>query len=941
MAEDARHTHPLMGVVICCTSISAETRSILANKAIAMGATHRTDLTSDVTHLIVGDLDTPKYKYVAKNRLDVKVVNASWVDAMHEKWIAGEDIKVWEYEKTHRFLPLYGLMVSVTNIADGDERAQIQATLQQNGAAYHPDLTRHVTHLIAAVAEGRKYDFARQWQLKVVAPEWLYDSIERGMALDEACYDPILPKEQIGVGARPLPPAPKTPAAGTGREDAGSAIDSHTRLQQDDLSQIGKRKIRENITRRIEGQSQSIWEDIMGQAGNSKAKKRDEWDESREETSESIQKPKARRARNTVEDDDEDENEEQTKPSDIGQQLESTHLGMFAGKLFCIYGFEERKLSVLEAAISSHFGTVYSFTDLQSKNRDMSDYRQCIIVVPEIFQTSTHLAIEKLGIPNVEILVVSYWWLERCLHLKNFILPAPPSARRDIMDFVCFPFSSNLPLNGFGELEITTTGFSGIDATHISKLIKLTGAKYSDTLTYKQTTAVICAVESGKSEKAQSAREWGIPVISLNWLRDCIEEEKLLEFDEYIHDVKRKRPSTDNPEQRKRRRSVNDNNSDQIEVVDQANVGNIVDGQSGSSKNVTPKSGKKVSQDNGDESVVLGGCVVVVNGNLPGDGSDSRQHGVAALKRISRKLGATVNPTITEHYPNVTHYITMSGVLSPQHEIAKGISGCHIVTPEWLYMCQKNLKKVDETLYALNSEDATSGEKSSKKVLVSRPNSKPRRAPFEVDDSEEQSEDIQIAESRNVNRSSSSTILATKEGGLPQSAVATDDIAKPMANVAKNVKPAITELLKLGIDKISSALDKPKRPRGKLQGRATANMSALSEAKANSRENSFSTSSLGGSIALSDGSLKRRDSGESSNASGASGDVEGFGFTQFPPQSQVVSYADPEAQRERKRMIDKLNGLEASDTPGKSAKEVKGTVVQDAYSTKRTTRSNQ
>lgn len=286
----------------------------------------------------------------------------------------------------------------------------------------------------------------------------------------------------------------------------------------------------------------------------------------------------------------------------------------------------------------------------------------------------------------------------------------------------------------------------------------------------------------------------------------------------------------------------------------------------------------------------------------------------------------------------MTHYITMPGVLSPQHEIAKGTSGCHIVAPEWLYMCQKNLKKVDETLYALNSEDAAPGEKSSKKVLVSRPNSKPRRAPFEVDDSEEEIVDKQIAESRNANQSSSSTILATKQGGLAQSTVATDDIAKPMANVAKNVKPAITELLKLGIDKISSALDKPKKPRGKLQGRATSNMSALSEMKQNSRENSFSTSSLGGSISVSDGSLKRRDSGESS--SGASGGVEGFNFTQFPPQSQVVSYADPEAQRERKRMIDKLNGLETSDAPGKYV-EVKGTVVQDAYNTKRTTRSNQ
>jgi len=81
-----------------------------------MGAIHRQDLTSDVTHLIVGDTDTPKYKYVAKNRIDVKAVYAEWVVAMHERWINGEDIKVAEFEEQYKYPPFLGLKVSVTNI---------------------------------------------------------------------------------------------------------------------------------------------------------------------------------------------------------------------------------------------------------------------------------------------------------------------------------------------------------------------------------------------------------------------------------------------------------------------------------------------------------------------------------------------------------------------------------------------------------------------------------------------------------------------------------------------------------------------------------------------------------------------------------------------------------------------------------------------------------
>lgn len=100
------------------TLLTYFSKSDLSSKAMAMGAVHRQDLTSDVTHLVVGDPDTPKYKYVARNRIDVKVVDAGWVAAMHEKWITGEDIKISDFEEEHKFPPFLGLKISVTNISD-------------------------------------------------------------------------------------------------------------------------------------------------------------------------------------------------------------------------------------------------------------------------------------------------------------------------------------------------------------------------------------------------------------------------------------------------------------------------------------------------------------------------------------------------------------------------------------------------------------------------------------------------------------------------------------------------------------------------------------------------------------------------------------------------------------------------------------------------------
>ena len=79
-----------------------------------LGAQHRLDLTSDVTHLIVGDWDTPKFKYVAKERPDVKVVKPAFVEAVRELWMREDDINVEELEYEHRWRALENLKICLT-----------------------------------------------------------------------------------------------------------------------------------------------------------------------------------------------------------------------------------------------------------------------------------------------------------------------------------------------------------------------------------------------------------------------------------------------------------------------------------------------------------------------------------------------------------------------------------------------------------------------------------------------------------------------------------------------------------------------------------------------------------------------------------------------------------------------------------------------------------
>lgn len=83
-----------------------------------MGAEHKYDLTSDVTHLIIGSVTTTKYQYVARERPDVKVVLPTFIQAVRDTWLAGEEPDVAALESEHRAPPLYGLKICLTGFEE-------------------------------------------------------------------------------------------------------------------------------------------------------------------------------------------------------------------------------------------------------------------------------------------------------------------------------------------------------------------------------------------------------------------------------------------------------------------------------------------------------------------------------------------------------------------------------------------------------------------------------------------------------------------------------------------------------------------------------------------------------------------------------------------------------------------------------------------------------
>ncbi|KAL8873318.1 MAG: hypothetical protein Q9174_001194 [Haloplaca sp. 1 TL-2023] len=214
-----------------------------------MGAVHKLDLTSDVTHLIVGDADTPKYKFVAKERPDVQCLLPTWVEALRELWMAGGEPDVKALEIQHRLPTLHNLRVCVTGFEDMAFRKKIEEDVNKNGGEYRANLTKDVTHLIAKEPSGAKYTYATDWKIKIVAVEWLDQTLERGMILDENLYSLLLAPTERGRNAW--------------NRRVSSTSSLGKRSFDGDTTSSGPRKLRRTASTRLASQNNGFWDTIV------------------------------------------------------------------------------------------------------------------------------------------------------------------------------------------------------------------------------------------------------------------------------------------------------------------------------------------------------------------------------------------------------------------------------------------------------------------------------------------------------------------------------------------------------------------------------------------------------------------------------------------------------------------------------------------------------
>ena len=318
-----------------------------------MGAIHKFDLTSDVTHLIVGDSDTPKYKFVAKERPDVKCLLPSWIDAVRVSWMEGGETDVTALEIAHGLPTLTGLKICVTGFDDCTLRTtyygkfvklisvtvvyrkEIEDLINNNGGDYRGNLTKDVTHLIAKEPAGAKYNYAGQWGIKTVSFEWLEQSLERGMILEENLYHLLLPPAERGRNAW--------------IRKSFSTTSLGKRARDDEIIPPNARKLRRTASARLSTHNSGLWTEINGVQIKAEESKADAWDEPQKEAVYYHTPPETSQAKSSSA-------AQATAPSQILKRSQSEanvssvlrkapkQEGLFNAKTFLLRGFDEKKV---------------------------------------------------------------------------------------------------------------------------------------------------------------------------------------------------------------------------------------------------------------------------------------------------------------------------------------------------------------------------------------------------------------------------------------------------------------------------------------------------------------------------------------------------------------------------------------------------------------------
>lgn len=339
------------------------------------------------------------------------------------------------------------------------------------------------------------------------------------MILEESLFALDIPTAEQGKGAWNRCQPPKSPLGKRSRDPISNGEE-------------GKRKIRRTLSTRINSQQGQIWGDIVGgSAATTPVLNGGQWEAASDAPANGVLQV----ARSMVI--QPQQHLATQRIADIQPMFELAQGGALDGCRVAIHGFSPRHENVLRKHIISHDAEVVASLNELAAGSAMRRF----IIVPHNMPRQ-----ELPRLPCEHAQLVTEFWVERCLEAKIFLDPETYRLGRPFTEY---------PLPGFENLKVCSTGLSGVQILHISKVISLLGAKYEENFSPEHSVLIFSPDRPIRPEKLKFAQTWGVPLVSVEWFYESVrlgtrQPYKPYLYSEYGHQSRKKAADKVRPQSR-------------------------------------------------------------------------------------------------------------------------------------------------------------------------------------------------------------------------------------------------------------------------------------------------------------------------------------------------------------------------------------------------------
>ncbi|CCF55585.1 hypothetical protein KAFR_0A01470 [Kazachstania africana CBS 2517] len=438
---------PFHDITFCTTCIKDETlfKSIY-KKIIKLGGTCSNDLTRKVNVLIIGNsndaIHSPKYKFAAKSRNDIIFIYYRTILELYQLWKSGNDITLQSHYKFKsikndriRMLNVLDLKFSfftlknfyifigrihnfhnIDGIQDLDHIANQLNCINCNSKDFRKDIKSNYPNsdiiFINDNLDGYRTKAAIELNIPIVHYKWLLDCQKRNAILQ---YDPYYLVENVQ----------DKPFDKIG-SDAYDFWDQIGEMKPTSLLVNESTTSHVNLTNKFKPQADKLWNRALSSTENSSVTR-------------------------------------ENKHNSMDLQMDANDSSKDSNRIFqnCIFQihdkFPQKHHDILFKVITENEGIISTSDSLEPQ----------YLIVP------SNIPLDEIDLPkDIHPSLVTDFFIERCLHYKKLISPID-SWSKPFFQTKNFKISSTLNISNNQVLNISITGFYGVELLHLTKVFKI------------------------------------------------------------------------------------------------------------------------------------------------------------------------------------------------------------------------------------------------------------------------------------------------------------------------------------------------------------------------------------------------------------------------------------------------------------------------------------